>query len=82
MKLIAVNTIHGRKVTRARDARNAKDRGESRDVLVKPGEEFDTAELGIADDDAHGLVASGCARRKMREVTDADEAGAGGAPAA
>jgi hypothetical protein len=80
MKLIAIHAVHGRKVLRPADARN-KDRGRSAAIVAKPGEEFDTVEFGIDNDEAARLIALGAARRKMREVTDADEA-AGGAPQA
>lgn len=83
MKLIAVHTIHGRKVVRAAETR--KDRARAIDVIAKPGMEFDTVEFGIADDEAQTLIVAGAARRRMREVADtdaADDAGEGGSGAA
>ncbi|MBR1150096.1 hypothetical protein [Bradyrhizobium sp. JYMT SZCCT0428] len=79
MKLIAANTVQGRKTLRAPDPKNSKDRGRHQTTMVAPGAEFDTADLGISDDEALAMIASGAAKRKMREVTDADhvEAGAG-----
>jgi hypothetical protein len=47
-------------------------------MVAKPGEEFDTAEFGMDDKEANALVERGSAKRKMREVTDADEVAAGG----
>jgi hypothetical protein len=73
MKLIAVHTIHGRKVTRERDPADRKDRGDSIAITAKPNEEFDTAEFGISDEEAQALIASGAAKRRMREMTEADE---------
>lgn len=81
MKLIAVNTIHGRKVTRARNPSNPKDRGASVSLSAKPGAEFDTTEFGIDAAEAQRLLDGGFAKRKMREVTEADEAGPGAAKA-
>lgn len=78
MKLIAVHSVHGRKVLRAPDPKNSRDRGRSLPLVAKPGDEFDTVEFGLDDKEALALVARGSAKRKMREVTDADEAGTGG----
>lgn len=78
MKLVALHTIHGRKVMRKRDPRNPKDRGESTEMLAKPGQEFDTDEFGIDDKEAANLVAAKAARRRMREVADHEDTGAAG----
>ena len=77
MKLIAVHSVHGRKVLRTPDPKNSRDRGRSVALAAKPGQEFDSAEFGLDDREALALVARGSAKRKMREVTDADEAGSG-----
>lgn len=76
MKLIAVHTIHGRKA-RSGGSKNYQDRSRSAPLVAKPGDEFDTVEFGIDDKEAQALVARGSAKRKMREVTEADEAPAG-----
>lgn len=73
MKLIAVNTVQGRKAVRAADPKNARDRGHHVTIVAAPGKEFDTKDFGISDEDAADLIASGAAKRKMREVTDADD---------
>jgi hypothetical protein len=74
MKMIAIHTIHGRKLVREA-GKDGKQPAKYKDALTKPGEEFDTDELGIDDEEAQDLVARGAARRKTREVPD-DGAGA------
>lgn len=81
MKLVAVHTIHGAKVLREKNASNPKDRGKVARLTAKPGTDFDTADFGVSDDEALALIASGAAKRKMREVSEGDEtAGGDGAP--
>ncbi|WP_409188436.1 hypothetical protein [Bradyrhizobium sp. RDM4] len=42
--------------------------------VAMPKTEFDTADFGISDDEAQALIERGVIKRKMREVTEADEA--------
>jgi hypothetical protein len=52
MKLIAVHTIHGRKVMRAPIRRMPRTAAAIDRDDRQAGEEFDTAEFGIDDDEA------------------------------
>jgi hypothetical protein len=63
MKVIAVHTIHGGKVV---DGKNVE-------LVAKPKAEFDTVDFGISDEEAQALIARGAIKRKMREITEADE---------
>lgn len=70
MKMIAIGTVHGRKLVSARDKDDPKSKNKYADLIAKPGEEFDTADFGIGDDEAKSLIASKAAKRKTREVAD------------
>lgn len=78
MKMIAVTTVQGRKTLKAANPNNPKDRGRYETLIAKPQVEFDTADFGIGDEEAADLIASGVAKRKVREVPDD---GAGFSPA-
>jgi hypothetical protein len=73
MKMIAIGTIHGSKLISAADPRNSKSKPQHQDILVAPGEEFDTEEIGISDEEAQSLIARKAAKRKTREVADDGE---------
>lgn len=70
MKMIAIGTVHGRKLVRAADPKNPKSRAKYTDLIAAPGTEFDTDDFGVDDEEAQQLIASGAARRKTREVVD------------
>jgi len=75
MKMIAIGTVHGRKLIKEADKANPKSKAKYEDLLAKPGDEFDTVEFGIDADEAKTLVASKAARRKTRTVVDDSESG-------
>lgn len=70
MKMIAIGTVHGRKLIKAADPKNPKSKAKYEDILVKPGEEFDTDDFGIDQDEANRMVARKTAKRKTREIPD------------
>lgn len=70
MKMIAVGTVHGRKVARPRDEKDPQSKTRYEDVVVAPNDEFDTDELEISGEEADRLVKLGVARRKTRQVPD------------
>lgn len=70
MKMIAIQTVHGQKTVRARDKKDKNDLGEYAERLILPGQEFDTDELSISDEEAQSLIKAGVAKQKTREVPD------------
>lgn len=70
MKMIAIGTVHGRKLIKERDKTDPKSRDKYEDLIAAPGEEFDTKEFGVSDAEAKTLIANKAAKRKTREVPD------------
>ena len=70
MKMIAIGTVHGRKLVKERDPNDPKSRNHYEDLIAMPGDEFDTKEYGIDGKEADRLVAGKAAKRKTREVPD------------
>jgi hypothetical protein len=70
MKMIAIGTVHGRKEIRAADPRNPKSKAKYQDIVVAPGHEFDTEELGVSAEEAQQLISNKAAKQKTREVAD------------
>lgn len=68
MMMTALQTVHGRQMTTAGDPKNPRSRAKYRDVIVAPGEDFNTEDLGIDDKEAQGLIDRKVAKRKVREV--------------
>lgn len=73
MKMIAIGTVHGRKLIKPADPKNPKSKAKYEDLVAKPGEEFDTDDFGIDKDEAGRLSERKAARRKTREVPDDGE---------
>ena len=70
MKMIAIGTIHGHKLIREANPRDPKSSAKHKDMIAAPGEEFDTIDFGIDDEEAKALIDNKAARRKTREVAD------------
>ena len=63
MKLVAINTIQGSKFYPKDDKKpHSKERHES--VTLSPGQEFDTDDIDIDEDEAKRLIDLGVAREK------------------
>lgn len=70
MKMIAIGTVHGRKLIKERDKNDPRSRDKYQDLIARPGQEFDTKDFGIGDDEAKSLIATKAAKRKTREIAD------------
>jgi|GEM_PF-3658005 len=68
MMLVALQTLHGRKLIKEANPRDPRSRAKYEDMIAAPGIDIDTEVWGIGDDEANGLIARGAARRKVREV--------------
>ncbi len=80
MKLVALQTIHGRELVTDRNPDDPKSRAKYRDLIARPGEAFDSKDFGLDADEIAALVAAKAVKRKTREVADDSEprtAGAG-----
>lgn len=75
MKMIALTALHALKEVRAKNPLDPMDHGNHKDIMIAPGDEFDTEVLGMKDDEALGLITNKKAKRKTREVAD-DQPGA------
>lgn len=86
MRLVAIHTLHGAQVAPHVTKKIVTDKDgvsnqttetvhrRAGDTLIPPGTEFDTDKHGIGAEEAKALIASGAARRAVREVDDEDEA--------
>jgi hypothetical protein len=70
MKMIALGTVHGRKLIKESDPKDPKSKAKYEDLIAAPGETFDTEDFGIGDAERKAMIASGAAKRKTREVAD------------
>lgn len=78
MKMIAINTIHGAHTEPVLnkdgepvlDSRKREKRRFLEEIIVRPGEAFESGDLGMDQDELDRLIASGAAKRKTREVPD------------
>lgn len=68
MKMIAIGTIHGRRLVKSAVANNPKSKPKYEDIIARPGNVFDTDDFGIDEKEAAALIASRTAKRQTREV--------------
>ncbi|MDB5534322.1 MAG: hypothetical protein JWO28_2637 [Hyphomicrobiales bacterium] len=61
--MIAVNTIHGRRRLAVDEVLPGQPNARSVDIIAKPGDKFETADMGIAADEEQQLVDRGVAMR-------------------
>ena len=70
MKMIALSTVHGRKLIKEADPKDPKSKAKHEDLIASPGDTFDTDDFGIGEIERKAMIANGAARRKTREVAD------------
>jgi hypothetical protein len=78
MLMIAIGTIHGSKVIRPPVGEKGQANyrpGKFEEIVIAPGNPFDTEVLGIGSDEADKLIAQGAAKRQTREVPVEADAG-------
>lgn len=80
MKLIALGTVHGRKLVKEADPKDRRSKPKYQDLIAMPGDTFDTENFGIEDKEAADLISQKAAKRQTREIPVDGEAPA--APAA
>lgn len=68
MKLIAQHTIHGAEVRDFPGPNGTTIKRRAGDKIVKPGEEFDSADHGMNDAEVQAMILTGAARQKTKEV--------------
>ena len=83
MKMIALGTVHGRKLIKEADPKDRKSKAKYEDLIALPGDTFDTDDFGIEDKEAAALISRRAAKRQTREIpVDGEAPAVPAAPAA